>query len=341
MAKKLKMDKQSIYSRIGPIALLFGAVILAGGLGFRIIEGWTWLESIYMAVITVTTVGFSEVHPLSINGRLFTASLIIAGVGIITYSFPVVIRYLFEGEFRGIIKAKKMKKYISSLSGHYVVCGYGAIGRQICAELKKANNEVVVVELDPATVAMAESAGFHAVEGDACSNEVLISSGIKQAQGLVVATNEDSTNLLVVITARGIRSDLHIVARTNREEVTGKLLRAGADKVLFPQAIAGSRMAQLLIRPGICEFLDIVFQDSQLELTLERFPVEPGSPVENRSILESRIREKSGVTVIGMTKPDGTVTSVVTPETVLCANDTAILLGTKVQMEKARALFSA
>lgn len=231
------MEKQNIYSRIGPVALLFGAVILAGGLGFRIIEGWTWLESIYMAVITVTTVGFSEVHPLSVNGKLFTACLIIAGVGIITYSFPIVIRYLFEGEFRGIIKAKKMKKYIGSLSGHYVVCGYGAIGRQICTELKKANHDVVVVEHDPETVAMAESDGLHAVEGDACSNEVLISSGIDQAQGLVVATNEDSTNLLVVITARGISPGLHIVARTNREEVTGKLLRAGADKVLFPRLL--------------------------------------------------------------------------------------------------------
>ncbi len=335
------MIKQSIYSRIGPLALLFGAVILAGGLGFKIIEGWTWLESVYMAVITVTTVGFSEVHPLSTNGKLFTACLIIAGVSIITYSFPIVIRYLFEGELRGVIKAKKMKKHISSLSNHFVVCGYGAIGRQICAQLKKEQHEVVVVEHDHETFLQAEAEGIHAIEGDACSNEILKASGIEHALGLVVATNEDSTNLLVVITARGIRSDLHIVARTNREEVTGKLLRAGADKVLFPQVIAGSRMAQLLTRPGICEFLDIVFQDSQLELTLERLPVEPGSRVENLSIQEAGIREKSGVTVIGMTKPDGTVTSMVTPEMVLSTNDTAIVLGTKVQMEKARVLFSA
>lgn len=335
------MAKQNIYSSIGPLAALFGIIILAGGLGFRIIEGWTLLESIYMAVITVTTVGFSEVHPLSVNGKLFTACLIIAGVGIITYSFPIVIRYLFEGEFRGIIKTKKMKKYISSLSGHYVVCGYGAIGRQICAELKKEHHEVVVVEHDPETVAQAEAEGFHAIEGDACSNEILRFSGVEQAHGLVVATNEDSTNLLVVLTARGLRNDLHIVARTNREEVTGKLLRAGADKVLFPQAIAGSRMAQLLTRPGICEFLDIVFQNSQLELTLESLTVASGSRVENLSIQETGIREKSGVTVIGMTKLDGTGTSMITPETILGTNDTAILLGTKVQMEKARGLFSA
>lgn len=335
------MAKQNIYSRIGPLAALFGIVILAGGLGFRIIEGWTWLESIYMAVITVTTVGFSEVHPLSINGKLFTACLIIAGAVIITYSFPIVIRYLFEGEFRGIIKTKKMKKYISSLSGHFVVCGYGAIGRQICAELKKEHHEVVVVEHDPETVAQAEAEGFRAIEGDASSNEILRLSGVEHAQGLVVATNEDSTNLLVVLTARGLQADLHIVARTNREEVTGKLLRAGADKVLFPQAIAGRRMALLLTQPGICEFLDIVFQNSQLELTLESLTVAAGSRMENLSIQETGIREKSGVTVIGMTKPDGTGSSMITPETVLGTNDTAILLGTRVQMEKARGLFSA
>jgi voltage-gated potassium channel len=333
--------EQNLYFRIGPLAVLFGLIILAGGLGFRLIEGWSWSESIYMAIITVSTVGYGEVHPLSIHGKLFTACLIIAGVGIITCSLPIIIRYLFEGEFRGIIKAKKMNKYIRSLSGHYVVCGYGAIGRQICAELKKENHEILVVEHDPETVALAEADGFYAIEGDACSNEILINSGVENARGLVIATNEDSTNLLVVLTARGLQANLHIVARTNRQEVTGKLLRAGADKVLFPQAIAGSRMAQLLTRPGICEFLEIVFQNSQLELTLESLEVESASPVENLSIQEAGIREKCGVTVIGMTKPDGTGTSMITPETILGSKNTAILLGTKVQMEMARELFSS
>jgi len=267
--KSSPMAKQNVYSRIGPIAALFGSIILAGGLGYRFIEGWEWSESIYMAVITVATVGFSEVHPLTTHGKLFTAFLIIGSVGIITYSFPVVIRYLFEGELRGIIKAKKMEKYIRSLSSHFVVCGYGAIGRQICSELKKENHEIVVVEKNPDTLALAESEGFHTIAGDACTNEILKASGVADAYGLVVATNEDSTNLLVVMTAKGLKPDLHIVARANRNEVTDKLIRAGADKVLFPQAIAGSRMAQLLIRPGICEFLDIVFQNSQLELTLK------------------------------------------------------------------------
>ena len=321
--------------------MLFGSVILAGGLGYSIIEGWSWPESVYMAVITVTTVGFGEVHPLSDNGKLFTAILILSGVGVMTYSFPVVIRYLFEGELRGLIKQKKMKKYIRSLSGHYVVCGYGAIGRQICSELKKEHNDIVVVDHDPETVSQAESDGFHTIEGDACSNEILMSSGVENARGLVVATNEDSTNLLVVLTARGLKSDLHIVARANRKEVTGKLLRAGADKVLFPQAIAGSRMAQLLTRPGICEFMDIVFQDSQLELTLERLVVEAGSAVANHSIQDAGIREKSGVTVIGITRPDGTVSSTITPGTILGTNDNAIILGNRTQMEKARKLFSA
>ena len=334
------MSKKNVYFRIGPIALLFIAIILGGGFGFRIIEGWSWEESIYMAVITVSTVGFSEVHPLSVNGRLFTAFLIIASVGIITYSFPSVIRYLFEGELRGIIKARKMKKYIRSLSGHYVVCGYGAIGRQICSELKNDSHDIVVVEHDPATVAQAESEGFHTVEGDACTNEVLTASGVATAHGLVVATNEDSTNLLVVLTARGLRPDLHIVARANRKEVTGKLLRAGADKVLFPQAIAGSRMAQLLTRPGICEFLDIVFQNSRLELALESLKVANGSQVENLSVEKAAIREKCGATVIGLTSVDGEVISVITPETMLKTGDEAILLGTREQLEDARELFS-
>jgi len=322
------------------MAFLFGVIIITGGLGYRLIEGWGWAESFYMAVITVTTVGYGEVHPLSVNGKFFTAFLIIAGVGVITYSLPIVIRYFFEGELKGIIKAKKMKKYIRTLTGHYVVCGYGAIGRQICAELNKENHEIVVVDHDPDTVAAAEEEGYHTIEGDACSNEILMGAGVQQAGGLVVATNEDSTNLLVVLTARGLQKNLHIVARANRKEVTGKLVRAGADKVLFPQAIAGSRMAQLLTRPGICEFLDIVFQDSQLELTLERLSVEPGSPVENRSVQEAGIREKSGVTVIGMTRADGTVTSTINPSTILNTNDTAIVLGNRVQMEKARMLFA-
>ncbi len=333
------MAKQNVYARIGPIAVLFGSIILTGGLGFKILEGWNWEESLYMAVITVTTVGFSEVHPLSVQGKLFTAFLIIASVGIITYSFPIVIRHLFEGELRGILKAKKMKKHIRSLTGHYVVCGYGAIGRQICSELKREDHEIVVVENDPETVSLAESAGFNTVEGDACSNESLIESGVENAFGLVVATNEDATNLLVVLTAKGLKPGLHIVARANRQEVTGKLLRAGADKVLFPQAIAGSRMAQLLTRPGICEFMDIVFHNSQLELTLESLAVNAGSRVENLTVKKAAIREKCGVTVIGLTGPDGSVTSTITPETILATGHTAILLGTKTQLENARELF--
>ncbi len=316
------------------IVVVFPSVILIGTIGYHLIEFWPWSDSFYMSVITVTTVGFSEVHPLSTNGRLFTGALIILGVGAITFSIGLITNYFLAGELQGILRGKRMQRIIDSLSGHYVVCGYGEMGHQVCRELGRKGCELVVVDVSEEAVSRAREDGYLAVQGDAGLDHVLRQCGLDRAKGLVVATDEDATNLLVVLTARVLRSEIPVVARANLEEVTDKLLRAGADRVMFPQSIVGRRMAQMLLNPEICDFLDVVSHDESLELLLENFRVCRGSLLESKSLDESKIRELTGASLVGLKRPGRGVITSLKADTVLEQGDIVFALGTREQVEK-------
>lgn len=320
--------------RLIPIVVVFPSIILIGTVGYRIIEFWPWTDSLYMSVITVTTVGFSEVHPLSTNGRIFTGALIMLGVGAITLSVGLITNYFLAGELQGILRGKRMQRIIDSLSGHYVVCGYGEVGHQVCRELAREGCELVVVDVSEEAVSQARDEGYLAFQGDAGLDPVLRKCGLERAKGLVVATDEDATNLLVVLTARVLRSDIAVVARANLEEVTEKLLRAGADRVMFPQSIVGRRMAQMLLNPEICDFLDVVSHDESLELILENFRICQGSLLERKSLEESRIRDLTGASLVGLKRPGRGVISSLTPDTVLEEGDIVFAFGTRDQVEK-------
>jgi voltage-gated potassium channel len=291
------------------------------------------MDSLYMAIITVTTVGFSEVHPLSVPGRVFTAILIVLGVGGITFTFTSVTNYIVAGELRGFLKERKMQRVIDTLSGHYVVCGFGEMGRQVCQELRRKSCELVVVDIREEAVAKARDLGFLALQGDAGVDVVLKNAGISRASGLVVATNEDATNLLVVLSARVLRADMPVVARANLEEVAKKLQRVGADRVISPQSIAGRRMAQMLLNPEICEFLDIVSHDESLELLLENFRIVPHSILSGKSLRDSRIRELTGASIVGLKRPGEGILSSLKPDSVLETGDIVFALGTREQVE--------
>lgn len=242
-----------LLKRLFPALVVFSAIILLGTAGYRWIETWSLVDCLYMAVITISTVGFSEVGPLSPKGQVFTIGLIVLGVGTITYAISSLTDVLVAGEIRGLLRIRRMKHLIDKLSGHYVVCGYGEMGRQICRELTRCNCDLVVVDINPRAVQQAVQNGLLALEGDAGIDSVLEECGIGRAAGLVVATDDDATNLLVVLTARGLNATFPIIARANLEQVVGKLLRAGANRALFPQSLAGRRMAEMLLQPDLAD----------------------------------------------------------------------------------------
>jgi voltage-gated potassium channel len=322
----------SLERRLLRIILVFGTIIAVGGVGYRLIQGWSWLDSFYMAIITVTTVGFGEVRPLKPEGRLFTSLLILLGVGGITYSFSALTNYIIAGELRGQLEERRMKRHIASLKGHFIVCGFGRVGYQVCAEFKREGHPLVVVDDNAPSIERAKAQGYLVIDGDAGNDEVLRQAGIERARGLVAAVDSDAANLLVVLSARSLNPNLDIVARANFEETETKLLQAGANRVISPYSLGGRRMAQMLIRADVVDFLDVVMHDESLELLLENLTVGAGCPLDNCAVGEAHIRERTGANILGLKRKEGGVILSPEPTTALYAGDVLIALGTRRQL---------
>lgn len=325
----------------GPLiagAVAAPSVAVIGTIGYRWIENWSWADSAYMSVITVFTVGFGEIRPLTSGGRLFTAILIFTGLGAITFALTTLTDYLLAGEISGYLRGKMIQKQLKALTGHFVVCGFGEVGRQVCQELTRQHQQVLVIDSKPAALDRARAEGYAAMLGDAGLDSILIEANIARAAGLIVATNVDATNLLVVLSAKVLRSDLPIVARANIEEVSDKLLRAGADRVLFPQGIAGRRMANMVINPDVCDFVDVMTQDRSLELLIESVQVKAHSPLANQRLESITLRELTGATVIGLKRPGANIYFAPESGTPIQADDVLFVLGTQQQVLKVAAL---
>ena len=242
--------------RVVYVLITFTLIISGGTIGYVVIEGWSWLDSVYMTIITVTTVGFAEVRPLTGLGRGFTIALLILGVGGIFYAFGVVGEYLLSGHLGGLLWRRRMDSEISELKDHVIVCGYGRTGIHVAGELMRQGRSAVVVDSSEDAVSAAIDDGHLAVRGDAGDDDHLRMAGIERASGLVAAGAPDPECLMVVLTARSLAPDLPIVARAEQEDSEPKLRRAGADRVVSLYRIAGRRMAQMAIRPDFAEFVD-------------------------------------------------------------------------------------
>jgi voltage-gated potassium channel len=323
----------SLERRLLNVCLIFGSIIIFGGTGYKLVEGWSWIDSFYMAIITVTTVGFGEIYPLTPAGRLFTVVLILLGVGGITYTFSALTNYVIAGELQGILEKRRMTRQIKSLRGHFIVCGFGRVGHQVCAELKREGKPLVVVDINELSLERARALRYPVVMGSAGNDQVLHDAGIEQATGLVAAVDSDAANLLVVLSARALNSDLYIVARANLEDTGSKMLQAGANRVISPYSLGGRRIAQMLIRPNVVDFLDVVMHDESLELFLEDLTVGQGCTLDQCSIGEARIRKETGANILGLKRKEGGI--IISPEasTVLYAGDVLVALGTRQQLK--------
>ena len=230
-------------SRLARGVFALAVVVAVGIVGYMVIEGWSLLDAAYMTIITLTTVGYEEVHPLSSTGRIFTILLMVAGVGVMLYVLTTVVNLAVAHEVGSLFRRRKLKTRISKLKGHFIVCGFGRVGRVVASTLQGESVPVIVIDKQAEAFAEAEDLGLLYLQGDATRDADLISAQIDKAVGLVAATGDDSENVYITLTARGLNPGLHVVARASRPEAEEKLRRAGADSVVSPYSIGGREMA--------------------------------------------------------------------------------------------------
>ncbi len=316
----------------GVIALI--GVGLIGTFWYKFIEGWRWIEAAYMTVITLATVGFLEVHPLGDRGRLFTMVLI--GMGIITIGYIVNLftEAVVEGYFQEGVILKQRKKLVENLTDHYIVCGYGRMGRHIASEFAAEGIPFVVIDLDVHQIETAHEAGHTAVIGDATLDDTLIHVGIERAVCVVAALPSDAENLYVTLSAKTLSPQIRAIARANTEEAVKKLQRAGADAVVSPYITGGKRMAAAALRPQVMDFVDGILTGKDRSLYMEEFLVDADCPYAGQSLREARLRLQSGALVLAIRRSDGSLIAGPTGDTILQPGDLLICMGTPEQLRE-------
>ncbi|OGR07063.1 MAG: potassium transporter TrkA [Deltaproteobacteria bacterium RIFOXYD12_FULL_50_9] len=304
------------------------AILTFGTLGYMIIEGSPLLDSLYMTLITITTVGYGEMIRLSPAGKIFTMGLILVGMGYVLYLVSKITEAMVEGGLRRILGRINMQKKVAKLSGHYIVCGFGRIGKVICDSLKQDSRIFVVIEKDEHEVQRIAEFGFLVLQGDAANDEILLDAGVAQAKGLIAVVSSDAENVYIVLSARGLNPELFILARSSGiEGAETKLLRAGANKVISPYFIGGCRMAQLIVRPTVIDFVDLTVHGGELGLRLEELAVSGGSQYVDQALLESDIRKEFDLIVVAIKRDHGEMIFNPSPQTKIFAGDTLVVLG--------------
>ncbi|MBL4708711.1 MAG: NAD-binding protein [Flavobacteriales bacterium] len=310
-------------------------ICFTGVIGFKIIEGYSLGDALYMTIITVSTVGFREVSPLSDSGKYFTIFLIVMSIGTFAYAIGVISFYLIDGEFRKhLLELRKVKK-IQNLSRHTIVCGFGRNGKQIVQELEEANIPYVLIEKKPEVIndAIARDCKNY-IEGEATDDEILIEAGIMRAEALITTLPDDADNVFVVLTARGMNKNLLIISRASKDTSDKKLKMAGANNVVMPDKVGGTHMASLVIKPDVVEFLNILSgQDDNIsleEISYDSLPME----FKNRTIKELHVRKRSGANIVGLKNKEGQYILNPTPDELICEGTKVFVLGMKEQIEK-------
>ncbi len=327
----------SLRRSILPLILLVITLFLGGTVGYVLIEGWTWPDAFYMTAITLTTVGFGEVRPLSPTGRAFTVFLILSGVGSVAYGFSRLGEYFLTGRVGARLRSRRMMRMIDKLENHVIVCGYGRVGKSAALTLREGKRQVVIVDNALDRIESAQAKGLIAQHADSTRDEALIQAGIERAWGMIICTGDDSRNLFIVLSARALNPKLYIVARTVNAVNEQKMIRAGANRVVSPYQIGGKHMANIVIRPHVTDFLDVVTLDGGLELWLEELVIQPESLLVGQTVGMANIRRQTGVTLVALLRRAGG-TVMPNAETVLDVGDELIVLGTREQLTKLEGL---
>jgi len=303
------------------------ATVAIGVIGYWLIEGWSFLDAIYMTVITITTVGYSEIHPLSSGGQIFSVFLIVAGVGGAIYAMTGIVQYIVEGNIRTTWGRRRMKQKIAQLRGHIILCGYGRVGEEITRTFTAEGAPFVVIENRPDCIARLEQTDYLYVEGDATRDEVLKEAGIKHAHTLVSAVGSDADNTYITLSARGLRPDIFIEARASSAEAERKLERAGANRIVYPLSIGGRRMAMLALRPAVVDFIDTLIHSHGREMQLENVIVTKNSRLVGQTAKTAR--NDIGITPLAIRRKSGRLVLNPADEEIIEDSDQLIVIGTR------------
>lgn len=306
---------------------VLAALVVIGVAGYMTIAGMGLTDALYMTVITLSTVGFREVAPLTGGGKLFTIFLIVSGLGLVLYTATVVAQDVVEGGVQRALGRRRVQRQIDRLSDHYIVCGFGRMGRIVCKELVAKPVRFVVIEHAPEALKHIEEEQFLCVEGDATEEESLERAGIRRARGLVSALSKDSDNVYVVLTARELNPELLIVARAEDDRSETKLVHAGATRVVSPYVIGASRMASALLRPAVLDVIDLATHYRSMELKIEELAVAPAGFADGVSMQDSGLRDKPGLIVIAIKKRNGDMVFNPEAEARIEAGDRLVVMG--------------
>ncbi|UCF99624.1 MAG: potassium channel protein [Spirochaetaceae bacterium] len=333
------MGRFSTLLRFLTAFFLLVLLIVIGTLGYAFIEGWSIGDSLYMTFITITTVGFGEVRPLSAAGQHFTIIFLVLSIGTVGYSVTVLITYVFEGQILNVMRERRMKRAIRHLKEHFIIVGGGNVGREAAFEFKKSKKRFVIVDRNPTQSDLSRDESIPFVEGDAINDEVLMEAGVQRASGLIASLPDDEANVFVVLTARQLNPHLLIVSQAAEERSIRKLIKAGANRVISPKKIAGQRMAAMVLRPNLLNFLDVIVQGGELDMRIEEIRLDSGSPLIEKTLREAGIGQHTGAIIVGINAPEGRVR--INPSTTstlsavkLGEGDVLIALGNEDQLKR-------
>ncbi len=315
------------------------ATLAVGTIGFRLSLHEGWFQSFYRAVITATLTGLDTVPP-SNGARLLSIVMVIAGLTIIAYAGAVIVEAIAGGVLTGVIAERRRERTIENLDGHYIICGYGRVGRRVADEFRAAGVAYVVVDLNDEVIEQAREHGDLFVDGDAANDDDLRRAGLARAAGLVAASDSDADNTYIVLSARAARPDLQIVARASDEDAGKKLELAGADRVVLPYATAGRTMANLVLKPQVTEFLDAVMTATGPDLHLAEVEVHSTCPQAGRTIRDIRVRHETGAIIVALRKRDGSFDTTPEPDAVVEPGDVIVGVGTTDELRRLEDLFS-
>lgn len=324
---------------IGVLLLLFWLV--AGTLGFRLIEGWSLRDAAYMTIITLSTVGYEEVQPLSPAGRLFASFLIVAGLGTAVYTFTRLGQLVLEGELLGILGRRRMRAVLQNLHDHFIVCGYGRIGKPVAEGLARAGKPFCVVDRSAEVAQELMERNYPHVLGDPTAEEVLREAGMERARTLLALFPSDADNLYVTIAARTLNPRITVIARAADERAEMVLTRSGAARVISPNRIASARVLHAALRPAVVDFMEIVTHRAHLPLSLEEVPIREGAPLAGKTLAQAEVRRRCGVIVVAIKRRSGEMLFNPAAEEVLRAGDVLVAMGQEEDLQRLAAVCAA
>ena len=315
------------------------AMLVGGTIGFHESLDETWLQSFYRTIVTTSLAGLDTV-PRTNGARVISIILVLGGITIFAYVATILVEGIARGVFTGALAERRRRRTIEQLSDHYIICGYGRVGRRVAAEFREAGVDCVVLDFNQDAIEAAREAGVFYVEGTGTEDEDLREAGLERARGLVASSDSDADNLYITLSARSSRPNLLIVARASDEDAAKKLRLAGADRVVQPYSTAGKEMAKLVLRPQVAAFLDIVSTSGGAELLFEEIEVKDTCERAGKSIRELRVREATGAMIVALRKQDGTFDTTPTPDAVLDVGDVIIAAGTPEELRRLEELFA-